>query len=142
HRVHWLDEQWDGGWGLGFQVIPGENRDLVGHDGWAPGCQSAVYVSIPEEVGVGVQVNADDGHPYPRMPDSIIDRAFERVAPAINRVTTPEEKPGKPAAAWRKYCGLYRDPWEDSEVLVLDGELVMLRPTDADPMFFRGRLEP
>jgi CubicO group peptidase (beta-lactamase class C family) len=142
HRVHWLNPDWDGGWGLGFQVIPGETRDLVGHDGWAPGCQSAIYVSLPEEIGVVVQVNSDDGNPYPRMPESIIDRAFEWVAPAINRVTTPEEKPKKPAAAWRKYCGLYRDPWEDSEVLVLDGELAMIRPTDADPPFFGARLVP
>lgn len=142
HRVHWLNERWDGGWGLGFQVTPGEDRDLVGHDGWAPGCQSAVYVSVPEGIGVVVQVNADDGDPYPRMPDSIIDRAFEWVAPAINRATAEEEKARKPAAAWRRYCGRYRDPWEDSEVLVLDGELAMIRPTDADPLWFRARLVP
>jgi CubicO group peptidase (beta-lactamase class C family) len=142
HRVHWLNPDWDGGWGLGFQVIPGPDRDLVGHDGWAPGCQSAVYVSLPEEIGVVVQVNADDGHPYPRMPESIIDRAFEWVAPAINAATTPAGKPNRPAAAWRKYVGLYRDPWEDTEVLVLDGELALIRPTDADPLFFRARLLP
>ena len=65
-----------------------------------------------------VQVNADDGHPYPRMPDSIIDRAFEWVAAAVNRVTTPDEKPKKPAAVWRKYVGKYRSPWGDTQVLL------------------------
>src|SRR5262249_51517764 len=73
HRVHWLQPDWKSGWGLGFAVIHREERDLVGHGGWVGGYQTALYFSPREKIAVIALTNADDGHPYPGLPDSIID---------------------------------------------------------------------
>jgi CubicO group peptidase (beta-lactamase class C family) len=134
HRVHWLQPDWKSGWGLGFAVIHREERDLVGHGGWVAGYQTAIYFSPRERVAVIALSNADDGHPYPGLPDSIVDRAFEWVAPAIKKAVAPAPaaKPKEPDPAWQAYVGLYRDPWYDRQVLILDGKLALIEPTEAD----------
>jgi CubicO group peptidase (beta-lactamase class C family) len=132
HRVHWLQPDWKSGWGLGFSVIHRDERDLVGHGGWVAGYQTAIYFSPREKVAVIALTNSDDGHPYPGLPDSIVDHAFEWVAPAIRKAVAPATKPGEPDPAWQRYVGLYRDPWYDRQVLVLDGRLAMIEPTEAD----------
>jgi CubicO group peptidase (beta-lactamase class C family) len=133
HRVHWLQPDWKSGWGLGFSVIHQAERDLVGHGGWVAGYQTAIYFSLREKVAVIALTNADDGHPYPGLPDSIIDHAFEWVAPAIKKATAPPPSPPPaPDPSWQEYVGLYRDPWYDRQVLILDGKLAMIEPTEAD----------
>ncbi|HZW34256.1 MAG TPA: serine hydrolase [Isosphaeraceae bacterium] len=142
HRVHWLQPDWKSGWGLGFSVIHREERDLVGHGGWVAGYQTAMYFSPAEKVAVIALTNADDGHPYPGLPDSIVDHAFEWVAPAIRKAVAPAAKPGDPDPAWQQYVGLYRDPWYDRQVLILDGQLAMIEPTEADVGRSLGTLVP
>jgi CubicO group peptidase (beta-lactamase class C family) len=132
HRVHWLQPDWKSGWGLGFAVLHQNERDLVGHGGWVAGYQTAIYFSPAEKVAVIALTNADDGHPYPGLPDSIVDHAFEWVAPAIRKAVAPAAKPAKPDPAWQAYVGLYRDPWYDRQVLIMDGKLRMIEPTEAD----------
>jgi CubicO group peptidase (beta-lactamase class C family) len=132
HRVHWLQPDWKSGWGLGFSIIHRDDRDLVGHGGWVAGYQTSFYFSPSEKVAVIALTNADDGHPYPGLPDSIVDHAFEWVATAIKKAATPATTPKKPDPAWQKYVGLYRNPWDDKQVLVLDDQLKMIEPTEAD----------
>lgn len=36
-RAQWVDPDWKGGWGLGFQVVHRPNGDVVGHLGQVPG---------------------------------------------------------------------------------------------------------
>jgi CubicO group peptidase (beta-lactamase class C family) len=132
HRVHWLQPDWKSGWGLGFAVLHRDERDLVGHGGWVAGYQTALYLSPSEKVAVIALTNADDGHPYPGLPDSIVDRAFEWVAPALRKATAPVAKPKEADPAWQRYVGLYRDAWYDRQVMVLDGRLMMIEPTEAD----------
>jgi hypothetical protein len=132
-RVHWLAPDWKSGWGIGFGVIHTDARDLVGHGGWVAGYQTAVYFSPAEKVGVIALTNADDGAPYPAAPESVLDRAFRWVAPALVKAAAPAEERAPALPEWERYVGRYRSPWSDMTVLLLDGKLVAIAPTELDP---------
>ncbi|OAI48125.1 hypothetical protein AYO44_08005 [Planctomycetaceae bacterium SCGC AG-212-F19] len=132
HRVHWLMPDWKSGRGLGFHIIHRDDGDLVGHGGWVAGYQTSVYFRPQDKVAVVAMINADDGSPYPGTPDSVVDRAFKWVGPAIRKATTPPADT-RPRPEWQKYVGKYRSPWADSQVLLMNGKLVMINPTEQDP---------
>jgi CubicO group peptidase (beta-lactamase class C family) len=134
HRVHWLQPDWKSGWGLGFSVVHTSDRDLVGHGGWVAGYQTAVYFSPGEKVGVIALTNADDGRPYPGRTESAVDRAFRWVAPALHKAAAPPAEKVRARLEWEKYAGKYRNPWNDSQVLLYKGKLVLIDPSDVDPV--------
>ncbi|MCP4263783.1 MAG: serine hydrolase [Planctomycetes bacterium] len=131
-RVHWLFPDWKTGWGLGFMIVHKEARDIVEHGGHVGGYQTEIAISPKEKVAVIVLVNADDANPYADVPFSIVDRAFEWMAPAITKAVTPP-KADKADPKWNKYVGKYRNIWRDYTVLVMNGELVLIDPTQQDP---------
>lgn len=142
HRVHWLMPDWKSGRGLGFHIIHRDDGDLVGHGGWVAGYQSAFYFRPQDKVAVIAMINADDGLPYPGMPDSVVDRAFKWVGPAIRKAATPALGDAPTRPEWQKYVGKYRSPWADTQVLVLNGKLVLINPTEADPSGGQSVLAP
>lgn len=133
HRVHWLQPDWKTGWGLGFAIIHRDERDLVGHGGWVAGYQTSIYTSPKEKIAVIALTNADDGHPYPGLPESAIDHAFQYVARPIVKAVLPPPPPMKARPEWQKYVGKYRSAWSDSQVLIANGKLVLIDPTEVDP---------
>jgi CubicO group peptidase (beta-lactamase class C family) len=141
HRVHWLMPDWKSGRGIGFQIIHREDGDLVGHGGWVAGYQTSVYFRPKDKIAVVAMINADDGLPYPGSPDSVVDRAFKWVGPAISKATEPA-RDEKPRPEWQKYVGKYRSPWADSQVLVMNGKLVLINPTEQDPTGSLATLVP
>ena len=64
------------------------------------------------------------------------------VAPAIAKATAKKDEPPKTDSAWSKYAGTYA--WKDDVnlVMILNGELCIVDPTDDDPMEGRIKLEP
>ena len=64
-RLQWVDPDWKGGWGLGFQVVHRPNRDLIGHHGQVPGYFSTTYIDPKQKLGVVVLTNSMDAQPYP-----------------------------------------------------------------------------
>jgi CubicO group peptidase (beta-lactamase class C family) len=141
HRVQWLMPDWKSGRGLGFHIVHREDGDLVGHGGWLAGYQSAVYFRPKDRIGVIAMINADDGLPYPGAPDSVVDRAFKWVAPAIVKALPPAP-PAQARPEWQKYVGKYRSPWGDADVLIVNGQLVLINPTEADPTTSMATLVP
>jgi CubicO group peptidase (beta-lactamase class C family) len=141
-RPHWVEPDWKSGWGLGFKVIHRADRDLVGHGGWVAGYQTAFFFSPKEKVAVIALTNADDGAPYPDAPESVVDRAFQWVAPALARAAAPPPVPAEPHPEWERYTGLYRRPWGDTQVLLLAGRLAVIAPTAADPSESLATLVP
>ena len=141
HRVHWLMPDWKSGRGLGFHIIHREDGDLIGHGGWVAGYQSAVYFRPKDKIAVVAMINADDGLPYPGSPYSVVDRAFKWVAPAIAKAV-PAADTTKAKPEWRKYVGKYRSPWADSQVLIVNGKLTMINPTELDPTGSLATLVP
>ena len=62
HRVHWLDEEWESGWGLGFNVSRIDGRTYNGHGGSVKGFRTHVRLRPADKIGVIVFTNADDGN--------------------------------------------------------------------------------
>jgi CubicO group peptidase (beta-lactamase class C family) len=134
-RVHWLEPEWQAGWGLGFHMYRAGQRTLVGHGGSLRGYRSDVRFSPPERVGVVVLINADDGEPQ-----LVVNKAFEWVGNAIARATAPAPATADPA--WQRYVGRYRNAWGDLQVLIVGGRLRMIGPALLDPIPVQATLEP
>lgn len=120
HRVHWLSPSWTSGRGLGFSVWRQGGRTLVGHAGWVAGHRGQIAFDPQSRVGVVVLTNSDQGGP-----SSYVRQAFELLAPAIEELTAPATE--VPATADpERFAGTYSTPWgEVTDVLVLDGGLVL-----------------
>jgi D-alanyl-D-alanine carboxypeptidase len=135
-RVHWLEPDWQAGWGLGFRIVRLGGRTLVGHGGRLRGYRTQLQLCPAERTGVIVFTNADDGTPL-----TVADKAFEWVAPAIARAVPPPA-PAGPDPAWSRYVGRYRNPWADLEVLIHGGAPVLIDPSQPDPTLALTRLVP
>jgi D-alanyl-D-alanine carboxypeptidase len=140
HRVQWLSPDWTCGWGIGFRVTHTSERDLINHSGWVLGHLTYFAVSPKEKVGVIVLTNADDVAPRVGLHSVAMTRAFQWVAPAIVKAAAVPTEPKTADPQWQMYVGKYRSPWEDTQILVLNGELVALSMTSADPSAGRVRL--
>jgi len=68
--------------------------------------------------------------------------AFQWVVPAILKVAKPEPEKSAPDPTWKQYVGKYRSAWGDTQVLVLNGDLVVIDPMSPDPPEFKDKLIP
>jgi CubicO group peptidase (beta-lactamase class C family) len=136
-RVHWLEPDWEAGWGLGFRIVRQSGQTFVGHGGALRGYRTELRICPADRIAVIVLTNADDGEPV-----KFVEKAFEWVAPAIRKAAAPPPSPGAPDPGWSRYVGRYRNPWGDLQVLVLKGELVAIGPALPDPMLAPARLVP
>ena len=133
HRVHWIEPDWQAGWGLGFHMYRFKGRTLIGHGGALRGYRSEMRFCPAERLGVIALINADDGEPR-----TIVDKVFEWVAPAL----APSPAPAVADLAWQRYVGRYRNAWGDTHVLVVDGRLTMIGIFLPDPMLAPATLVP
>src|SRR5262249_47502249 len=113
-----------------------------GHGGWVAGYQTAFQTSPSRKIAVIALTNADDGQPYPTAQNSVVDRAFQWVAPAITRAAAPPPEAHEADPPWARYVGLYRPPRGDTQVLVLNGRLMLIAPAEADPAATMATLMP
>ena len=139
HRIHWLSPDWEMGWGLGFRVERDHKKakTYIGHGGSVKGFRTHMRICPADKIAVIVFANADDGDPL-----MYVDKVFDWVAPAIVKATTSEPVVATADPAWQKYLGMYRNEFNDTEVLVLNGELAMISPSDPDPMNGISKLVP
>ncbi|MHB9028107.1 MAG: serine hydrolase domain-containing protein [Candidatus Latescibacterota bacterium] len=141
HHPQWVEPDWKSGWGIGFSILHGTERDLVGHGGGYPGYRTSTYYCSKEKIGVIVFTNSGDAEPYPGYVWSVSDRIFEWVAPAIKKAANGETGP-KTDPSWARLEGVYRSLTVDTQVLVLDGKLAMVRPFTPNPKAGALTLEP
>jgi hypothetical protein len=113
------------------------DRTFVGHGGSLAGYRTQTSIVPSEKIAVIVMTNSDDGEPT-----SYVDQVFRLVAPAIKKAVTPEKKQAVPDPSWTRYSGRYRSSWGDVEVLIVNGELVMVSPTANDLQEAMSRLVP
>ncbi|MBN1316416.1 MAG: beta-lactamase family protein, partial [Anaerolineales bacterium] len=57
-RVHWLDPNWEAGWGLGFRILRKKGKTYVGHAGSVRGYRSQVQICPEDRIAVIVLINA------------------------------------------------------------------------------------
>jgi CubicO group peptidase (beta-lactamase class C family) len=124
HRVHWLDPNWELGWGLGFNILRIGGKTYMGHGGSVPGFRTNLRISLEDKLAVIVFTNADDGEPV-----KYTEKAYQWIAPGL--VDKLEEKSTMDLS---KYTGKFRNRWGDAEVLLYKGELIMITPQLPDPM--------
>lgn len=136
-RVHWIEGDWKRGWGLGFHLWREGDRILTGHGGSLAGFRTQTAVDLKDKIAVLVMTNANDGNPM-----MYVQQAFRYVAPVIAKATAPRAQPAQPNPEWDRYTGLYRSSWGDSQVLVYNGELVLIDPTQPDPKESMAKLAP
>ncbi len=137
HRVHWLQPDWMMGWGLGFNIVRFEGRTYIGHGGSVKGYRTLIRINEEDKIAVIVLTNADDGNPL-----MYVEKAFQWVAPSIMECVTPQLEAEGLVSEWTMYTGKYRNSWSDLQVLVLEGELVMIDPSQPDPTLTLTKLTP
>lgn len=136
-RVQWLQPNWQSGQGLGFGVRHVGEQVRVGKDGAAPGYKSLMEWVPAEKFGVVVLING-----YDSDPTYYVNEALNIMGPAIAKATArPKNKPVADPA-WSKYTGTYTWKHVDSDILIADGELIMISPESANPWDSRVRLTP
>ncbi len=128
HRVHWLEEHWKGGYGLGLGLHKIKDWVISGHGGGYPGYLTAFSLCREHKTAVIVLTNAlgSDPHHY-------VEQAYKLVLPEIIKATGTA-KP-KAEADWARYLGEYESEWERVKVVIREGQLqiVNLDYIDAPP---------
>ncbi len=139
HRVHWLNEDWNAGRGLGFYVWRYGGRTLVGHGGALRGYRTDLQVCPADKVGVIVLTNADDGNPLQYMM-----KAFDWIVPPLVQAAAKaaRSEAGPSTQELARYTGKYRNAWGDTQILLLDGKLVAIDPSLPDPKAAMSTLKP
>lgn len=135
HRVHWLEPDWQGGWGLGFRLLRVRGKVLVGHGGSVRGFRSNLQICPADKVAIVAFVNSDDADSW-----LYVDRALEWVGGAIAGVTKPAPPTADPA--WQRYVGRYRNAWGDVQIIVRGGNLIVIGPATPDPLLAPSTLTP
>jgi CubicO group peptidase (beta-lactamase class C family) len=137
HRVHWLEPDWQSGWGLGFAVTRQGNKTLIGHGGAVQGHRTQLIFLPADKVGVIVLTNADDGDPIRYQ-----EKVLQWVLPALLKPAGSEPVNAGTENPLAAYLGNFRNAWRDIHALVLEGQLTLVDPTLPDPLAFRATLEP
>jgi CubicO group peptidase (beta-lactamase class C family) len=136
-RPHWVEPDWEAGWGLGFRIVRQRGRTFVGHGGALNGYRSELRICPADRLAVIVLTNADDGNPV-----VYVEKAFEWLAPAFARAAAPAGDASEPDAGWQRYLGRYRNAWGDTQVLIAGGRLTLIGPFLPDPMLAPATLHP
>ena len=135
-RVHWLEPDWQAGWGLGFRIQRAGGKTSFGHGGSLPGYRTLLRIWPADKLAVIVMTNADDGNP-----EQFVDRAQQYVGPPIAKATARDDGRA-PDPAWQRYAGRYRNRWSDVQVLLVDDGLLFIEPGLPDPLAMATRLHP
>jgi len=125
HRVHWIDPNWEQGWGLGFEIIRLKGKTYIGHGGSVHGYRTNIRINLEDKVAVITFTNADDGEPI-----KYVEKAHQWIA-----TTLVEKRAEKEPKDWSKYTGKFRNVWADTEIFLYNGELIMINPNLPDPLY-------
>jgi CubicO group peptidase (beta-lactamase class C family) len=125
-RVRSVDQNWQSGSGLGFDVKRVNGKTYVGHGGGYPGYTTQTLMQPDNKIGLIVLTNTNDSNPA-----DIANQLMASVGEAIIKA----ENAAKPAMAWdpswERFAGLYRGRWTDEQVVVLNKKLAIMSPNQA-----------
>jgi len=136
-RIQWLRPDWRSGWGLGFSIRRVGEQVRVGHGGSLPGHRTQIEFAPADKFALIALTNANDGDPL-----RYVDQAFTLLTPAIQRAVAPPKQAAAPDPAWDKYAGTYSWKHAEVQVMVLNGELVLINPEAENPWETRTLLKP
>lgn len=125
HRVHWLEESWKGGYGLGMGLHKIGDWVISGHGGGYPGYLTAFTICREHKAGVIALSNALGSNPH-----QIAERAYKLVLPELIKASAEAKQEARPV--WQKYVGDYASEWALQKVVIRDGQLQLLYLDDLD----------
>lgn len=122
-RVRSVEENWTSGTGLGFDVNRVKDKTYIGHGGGYPGNTTQTLVQFDDKVGVIVLTNTNDSNPA-----DIAQQLMATVGQAATKAAKAKPVPVPWDPAWERFAGLYRGPWGDQQVVLLNKKLVIIAP--------------
>ena len=125
HRVHWLEDGWNGGYGLGMGLQKIKDWVISGHGGGYPGYLTAFTICREHKAGVIALTNSLGSNPH-----QIAEQAYKLVLPEIIKASTEPKAEANPV--WEKYVGDYASEWATQKVVIRDGQLQLLYLDDLD----------
>ena len=140
HRIHWLYEGWEEGYGLGTMLYRVNDAVISGHGGGYPGYLTGFSVCREHNIGLVLLTNA-----LGSMPLKYIKQGYRTILPEFIKVT--EKAKAEPDPAWQKFLGIYASDWGFEKVIIRENQLqiisldfvddppVILEPTDTENVF-------
>jgi len=127
-RVHWVDQDFEMTWGLGFSVRREGGRTLARHGGGCPGYYTEFRLEPASKIGVIVLTNTIGSDPggYARA-------AFDVVAPAISGALDSAGEQSEREASFEAFPGVYRSIWGEVLIAPWEDGLAMLDLDSSDP---------
>ena len=123
HRVRSVEENWNSGSGLGFDISRINNRTYVGHRGGYPGNTTMTSIQLDDKVGVIVLTNTNDSDP-----SDIARQLMATVGQVVAKARAPKPTVVPWDSAWARFAGLYRGRDGDTQVVLLNQRLVLVTP--------------
>lgn len=135
-RVRSVDEDWESGSGLGFDIERFKGKTYAGHGGGYPGNTTMTMAQIDDHVGVIVLTNTNDSNPGD-IANQLMATVGDAVVKAAKAKATPAWDP-----AWARFAGRYIGASDNvSQVVLMNRQLVLLS-TAARNAETRQVLEP
>ena len=130
HRVHFLDEDWQPAWGLGFSVWRDGEKKFLGHGGSCPGYRSQLLIQPNSQIATIFMTNASgvNSRRFAQQLYNIISLALKEANSDGNAKTLKPE--------FTKYMGHYSEaPWGgETAVITWEGELATVSLPTNDPV--------
>ncbi len=125
-RVRSVDETWQSGSGLGYDISRFKDKTYAGHGGGYPGNTTMTLAQIDDKVGVIVLTNTNDSNP-----GDFARQLMLTVGEAVAKATKPA--PNKLwDVAWERLAGRYRGSDDGTvQVVLLNRQLVLLSDSAA-----------
>jgi D-alanyl-D-alanine carboxypeptidase len=138
HRLRVLENNWTQGNAIGFAVYRIGDKTYVGHAGGYPGYTTQTLIQLDTKVGVIVLSNTNDSDP-----NAIARQLLASVGEAVAKASAPAPAPTAVAwnPAWERFAGVYRGPFGDQQVVLLNRRLVIITP-NATTLENQTSLEP
>ncbi len=125
HRVHWLEESWSSGYGLGMGLRKIKDWVISGHGGGYPGYLTAFTICRERKTGVIALSNSLGSNPH-----QVAEQAYKLVLPELIKASAEPKQEAKPA--WSKYVGDYASEWALQKVVIRAGQLQLLTLDNLD----------
>ena len=122
-RVRSVEENWQSGTALGFDVKRVKDRTYIGHGGGYPGNTTQTLIQLDDKVGVIVLTNTNDS-----LPGEIAQQLMATVGSAAAKAAMRKPPVVAWDPAWERFAGLYRGRWADQQVVLLNQALVIITP--------------
>jgi D-alanyl-D-alanine carboxypeptidase len=128
HRVRAVENNWQSGTGLGFDMRRIGDKTYVGHGGGYLGNTTQTQIQLNDKIGVIVLTNTNDSNV-----GDIARQLIVTVGAAVAKAGKPKDVAAVAwDPAWERFAGLYREAWGDQQIVVLNKKLVLITPNGAN----------